>query len=302
MTNLILLIVCFVAGLILRWTGRFPENTPAPLNGFIIHVSLPALTLLHVHRLQLDRTLLYPALMAWLLFGLGVLFFAGVGRLTKLPRATVGALIMVGALGNTSFVGLPMIEAFYGKELLGVGIIADQLGTFMVLATLGIITATVYSSGDVSARAVLRRILTFPPFQALLIALLLRPFSYPDWLAPVLTKLGDTLTPLALVSVGFQLRLSHLKGTLQPLGLGLFFKLLLAPALLALLFVGLLGAHGQVIQVTIFEAAMAPMITAGIVAVDHDLNPPLVAVMIGIGIPLSFLTLTGWSYLLKVVA
>ncbi len=302
MTNLILLIVCFAAGLILRWTGRFPENTPAPLNGFIIHVSLPALTLLHVHRLQLDRSIVYPALMAWLLFGLGVLFFAGVGRLARLPRATVGALIMVGALGNTSFVGLPMIEAFYGKELLGVGIIADQLGTFMVLATLGIITATVYSSGEVSARAVLRRILLFPPFQALVIALLLRPFSYPEWLTPVLTKLGDTLTPLALVSVGFQLRLSHLKGTLQPLGLGLFFKLLLAPALLALFFVGLLGAHGQVIQVTIFEAAMAPMITAGIVAVDHDLNPPLVAVMIGIGIPLSFLTLTGWSYLLKVVA
>ncbi len=302
MTNLILLIVCFAAGLILRWTGRFPDNTPAPLNGFIIHVSLPALTLLHVHRLQLDRSIIYPALMAWLLFGLGVLFFAGVGRLVKLPRATVGALIMVGALGNTSFVGLPMIEAFFGKELLGVGIIADQLGTFMVLATLGIITATVYSSGEVSVRAVLRRILLFPPFQALVIALLLRPFSYPEWLAPVLTKLGDTLTPLALVSVGFQLRLSHLKGTLQPLGLGLFFKLLLAPALLALLFVGLLGAHGQVIQVTIFEAAMAPMITAGIVAVDHDLNPPLVTVMIGIGIPLSFLTLTGWSYLLKAVA
>ena len=239
---------------------------------------------------------------SWLLFGLGVLFFAGVGRLAKLPRATVGALIMVGALGNTSFVGLPMIEAFYGKELLGVGIIADQLGTFMVLATLGIVTATLYSSGAVSARAVLRRILLFPPFQALVIALLLRPFSYPEWLTPVLTKLGDTLTPLALVSVGFQLRLSHLKGTLQTLGLGLFFKLLLAPALLALLFVGVLGAHGEVIQVTIFEAAMAPMITAGIVAVDHDLNPPLVAVMIGIGIPLSFLTLTGWSYLLKALA
>lgn len=302
MTNLILLIVCFAAGLFLRWTGRFPENTPAPLNGFIIHVSLPALTLLHVHRLQLDRSILYPALMAWLLFGLGVLFFAGVGRLAKLPRATVGALIMVGSLGNTSFVGLPMIEAFYGKELLGVGIIADQLGTFMVLAILGIITATIYSSGEVSARAVVRRILLFPPFQALVIALLLRPFSYPEWLTPVLTKLGDTLTPLALVSVGFQLRLSHLRGTLQPLGVGLFFKLLLAPALLALLFVEVLGAHGPVIQVTIFEAAMAPMITAGIVAVDHNLNPPLVAVMIGIGIPLSFLTLTGWSYLLKAVA
>jgi predicted permease len=54
-----------------------------------------------------------------------------------------------------------------------------------------------------------------------------------------------------------------------------------------------------VLQVTLFEAAMAPMITAGIIAVDHDLNPSLVTLMLGIGIPLSFLTLPGWWWLLR---
>jgi len=40
--------------------------------------------------------------------------------------------------------------------------------------------------------------------------------------------------------------------------------------------------------VTIFEAAIAPMIGASIVAQEHKLDPTL---MIDIGIPLSFLTL-----------
>ncbi len=299
MANIVLLVVCFVAGIVLRRTGRFPAATPAALNGFIIHVSLPALALLHIHRLRLDATLLYPAAMAWLLFGAGCLFFGLVGRSARLTRPTVGALMLVGGLGNTSFVGLPMIEAYYGKEFLGVGLIADQLGSFLVLSTLGIVVATLYSSGDVSLRQMGRKVLLFPPFEALILALLLIPVPFPPWLATVLQKLGDTLTPLALASVGFQLRLSNLRGELAPLGLGLLYKLVLGPALLVLLYVKLLGGSGTVLQVTLFEAAMAPMITAGIIAVDHDLNPSLVTLMIGIGIPLSFLTLPAWWWLLQ---
>ena len=93
--------------------------------------------------------------------------------------------------------------------------------------------------------------------------------------------------------------LGNLRGELGPLGLGLLYKLVLGPAVIALLYVGMLGGSGTVMQVTLFEAAMAPMITAGIIAVDHDLNPPLVTLMLGIGIPLSFLTLPGWWWLLR---
>ena len=114
-------------------------------------------------------------------------------------------------------------------------------------------------------------------------------------------RLGTTLVPLALVSVGYQIQWSAVRGKLGELIAGLGFKLVVAPALVALLFAGLLGSRGETIQITIFEAAMAPQIGAAIVAVDHDLDPPLVTLMVGIGIPISFLTLPVWWQFLKII-
>jgi predicted permease len=301
MPNLVLLIVCFLLGMLMRRLGRFPEATPAVLNAFIINVSLPALTLLHVHELQIDRSLAYPTVMAWVLFGLGVIFFVVLGRSSGWSRGTIGGLILVGGLANTSFLGLPMIEAFYGEEHLGLGILIDQLGTYMVLSTLGIVIAASYATGTAAPAAIAKKILKFPPFQAVVLALALKPVAYPAGLEIVLGKLGATLAPLALVSVGYQLRLAELRGRLAPLFAGLAFKLVMGPALIMSLFAGALGAGGTTIQVTIFEAAMAPMIGGSIVAMEYRLDPPLVTLMIGIGIPLSFLTLPVWWYVLQSV-
>jgi len=146
---------------------------------------------------------------------------------------------------------------------------------------------------------VIRKIVLFVPFQAFVLALLLIPFEYPTWLDELLRRLGATLIPLALVSVGYQLRLSHVRGKASALATGLAFKLALGPALILLLYVGVFGAEGPVLRVTVFEAAMAPMIGASIVAMDHDLDPPLLTLMIGVGIPLSFLTLPVWFQVLQ---
>jgi malate permease and related proteins len=164
MPNLVLLITCFLLGIVMRRLGRFPEATPSVLNAFIINVSLPALMLLYVHELPIDRSLAYPAAMAWVLFGLGVVFFITLGRAAGWSRGTIGGLILVGGLANTSFLGLPMIETFYGEEHLGLGILIDQLGTYMVLSTLGILIAVTYAAGAASPAAIAWKILRFPPF------------------------------------------------------------------------------------------------------------------------------------------
>lgn len=301
MVNLGLLPICLLFGVLLRRSGRMKADAPSTLNAFIIHVSLPAVTLLHVHDLALDQALIFPVSMAWMLFAGGLVFFFLLGRAAKWSPQTIGGLILTGALANTSFLGLPMIEAFYGNAQgeLGIGIIIDQLGTYLVLSTLGIMVAVTCSQGEVSLLAVAKRILLFTPLQALVLAFLLRPYTYPQAVVTILQILGSTLTPLALISIGCQLRFTDFKGKLGPLAAGLGFKLLLGPLMILLVLTELLGAGGRIAQVTIFEAAMGPQIGGSIVALQHKLDRSLVILMVGIGIPLSFATLPFWWWLLQ---
>ncbi len=294
MTNIVLLLVCLSAGVALRATRRVPEGAHAALNGTIINLALPALILSQLHGASLSPQLAWPVLMPWLLFLFSAVFFVSLARAWDLPRTTTGALIMTTGLGNTSFVGLPMIEAFYGRQHLATGILIDQLGTYLVLSTAGIATACLFSAGQVSWRMLAARTLSFPPLIAMLAALATNTLDYPAWLVTVLHRLGDLVAPLALVSVGLQLRLGQSVGNRLTLACGLAFKLVVGPLAMAMLYVAALHRTGDTTRVTIFEAAMGPQIGGGIVAIQYGLNSPLVTLMVGLGITLSFATLPIW--------
>src|SRR5260370_39731426 len=154
--------------MLLRRSGRLPDNAHAALNGFVIHVSLPAMTLLYVHNLRIGASLLFPVAMAWVMFGVGFVFFKFVGRMIALPAGTVGALTLTGSLANTSFIGLPMIETFYGPQGLGLGILIDQAGTYLEPLTLGILVGALFWQGAAGrVLSVAEKVLTLAAFYCL---------------------------------------------------------------------------------------------------------------------------------------
>ncbi len=301
--NLLLLFLCMLAGMMLRWSGRAPAGAHTALNMVIIHVSLPAMTIHTLHAFEFDPRHLWPVLMPWILFAIGAGVFWAVGTWLRLPRASIGALTLVGGLGNTSFVGLPMIESLQGRDGMGLGLLIDQLGSYLALSTVGVFAVAFYSAdrhARLSSMAV--KIATFPPFIALVFAMLLRAVPLPIAVDAVLVRLGDTLAPLALLSVGLQLRFDTLRGQARLLSLGLGYKLLMCPALV-LGALWLLDARFDMTnRVSMIEAAMPPMIGAGIVAAEAKLDAPLVSTMIGIGIPIGLSTAPLWHWLFQCVA
>ncbi|CCH50421.1 AEC family transporter [Pseudodesulfovibrio piezophilus] len=301
MENFVLLGVCFLLGVVLRRGKIVDEKGVVALNGIIIHVSLPALALLYTHSLPVGPELLIPAAMAWILFGVGLLVFYGIGKVFGLDRKTITCLTLCAGLGNTSFVGLPMIEAFYGREFLGVGMLCDTAGTFMALAIPGIILAARASGHNIAGWHVAKKVLLFPPFFAVAFGFAMQSVEYPGWFESVLSRLGSTLTPLALLSVGMTLRFEDLRGNGRSLAIGLGYKLFAAPLLIGFLYMGILGNEDMITRVTVFEAAMGPMITGGIIAMTYGLNPRLASALLGVGIPMSFLTVPLWYFLLGLI-
>ncbi len=295
MDNIAMLFVCLGVGMALRWFARVPDNAHVTINAFIINVALPALILQQIHGVRIDPTMVFAVVMPWLIFGASVALFWLVGRQLKLPQATIGALAVIGGLGNTSFLGLPMIESFYGAAGMPTGILIDQLGTYLVLSTIGIALICVFSDGAVSRSDILKRIVTFPPLVSLIVAVALIPAPYPPLVSSVLGKLGATLAPLALTSIGLQLRLGEIAGKRGLLAMGLGYKLVLAPLLILLLYAGLIGLRGRTTEVTLFEAAMPPQLGGSIVAIQYGLDAKLITLMVGVGTIVAFLTLPMWA-------
>jgi predicted permease len=79
--------------------------------------------------------------------------------------------------------------------------------------------------------------------------------------------------------------------------LALGWKLALAPVLVWL--IGLaIGVSDAILTIAVLESAMAPMISATILAEQNDLEPQLANAVLGIGIVLSLVTVPLADYLL----
>ncbi len=289
MPVLVLIGVSFLTGIVLRRFKKLPENAHLVLNNFIIYVSLPALVIKSLRIIPMTPAYFSAALMPWIMFGLAALIFLALERLKVFNRNTTLALILTAGLANTSFVGIPVIEALYGKQYIPVAVIIDQMGTFLLLAVVVIPLVDFLRIGEFNLKTAVKDLLLFPPFIALILAFIFQRLRPIELVFTVAERLSDTLAPLALISVGFQWEAKQLKKFVKELSYGLGFKLVLAPVAIYLIYTAF-AYNLDLKKIVVLEAAMGPMITGGIIAMQRNLNPPLVAAMLSVGIPLSLLT------------
>ncbi len=284
-------LILLAAGNIMRRIPGFPADTDRSLNLYVIYIALPALVLVQVPKLELSSELLAPLLLPWMVVVVSGLLVLLVCRAAGWSRGVTGALLLMVPLGNTSFLGIPMVEMFFGTTAIKYAILYDQFGSFLALSTYGTFILASYGSGErPSPGAVLRKVILFPPFIALVLALALRSAIFPGWLESMLALTSRSLVPVVLVAIGFQLRLRMPGDELFPFAFGMAARLLIIP-LVFIMICRLAGFSGPAIQVSLFETAMPPMVTAGAMASIAGLKPRLASALVGYGILASFATL-----------
>ena len=303
MNNFILIFFFLTLGLLLQRVKAFPTNIYKVLNKIVVYFCLPAITLYHIPKIKWSNELLFPIASGWICFILAFIFFHSLGRRFGWSNKLIGCLILTAGLSNSSFLGYPIIEALFGKKGLETAVLVDQPGTFVVVSTLGVFVAAFYSKGSPNAISIIKKVLLFPPFLTFVVACLMNvsDYQFDVTIQSVLLKTGSLVTPLALLSVGLQLQFDRRSQHWKFLRLGLFFKLILSPLIIFVLYVFIFNQHSEAIKVTLIEVAMAPMITGAILASTYGLKPRLSSMMIGFGIPISFLTIAIWYLILSFI-
>lgn len=290
MDNFVLITIAILVGYTLQKFKIFAKETPLILNQFIIYVSLPAVILMQVPKLTFSFDILIPTIVAWLVMGISALIVIFISKLLNWNNEVTGSLMLVAILTNSSIMGIPIINAYLGERALPYVLIYDQLGTFIALATYGTFVTAYYSSkSSINSKVIVQKVLTFPPFLSLIIALCFLGVEFNSLITNVLSNFAATLVPVALVAVGLQLQFKVPKDEIQPLTIALIIKLILAP-IIAYTICYAFGWLNLAGITSIFEAAMAPMITAGAIASIAGLAPRLSTAIVGYGIIFSFLT------------
>jgi hypothetical protein len=198
--------------------------------------------------------------------------------------------MLVSILTNSSFLGIPIINAYMGESALPYILVYDQLGTFIAFSIYGTFIVSFYTSKkEINFKIFTLKVLTSPPLIALVIALLLMGVEFHPVISKVLSSFANTIVPIALVAVGLQLQFKLPREDLKPFSVALFIKLLIAP-IIAIIICKIFDWNNQASIVSIMEAGMAPMITAGAIASMAGLAPRLSSAIVGYGILISFVT------------
>ena len=294
----LLILAMMALGWLFARLALLPANSGEVLNLVVLYVCLPAAVLRYAPQLTLDPALLGLVAVPWAVLLASALAVHALSRLLRFSQAERAVLLLLVPLGNTSFLGFPLVEALLGAEALPYAVVYDQFGSFFILSSFGLWVLARYG-GDQrpTARAIAWRVLRFPPFLALVVALTVMPAEPPPLLASLLQRLADALLPLVTLAIGFTLTLALPRRELAPLATGLVLKLALFPALVWLA-LPLFGLSGDAGRVAVLETAMPPMITAAALAASHRLAPALASALVGYGILLSLATLPLWAWLL----
>ena len=290
MENFILIFLTIFLGYFLNKFSVFPDNSAITLNKFVIFISLPAMIFLQIPKLTLSFDVIIPVIISWSVIIISAILIFLLSKLLNFSKEITGALMLVAVLTNSSFLGIPIIEAYYKDAALPYIMVYDQLGTFLALATYGTFITAYYSAKtQITFSIISYKIITFPPFIALIISLFCIGIEFPPTAQTVLSSLASTIVPVALVAVGLQLQFKLPKSELLPFSTALTVKLIIAP-IIAIIICTMFAWNNLASQVSILEAAMAPMITAGAMASMAGLAPRLSSAIVGYGAIISFVT------------
>jgi len=295
--NLLPILLATGAGFALGRTLHPDIKTASRLTFYIFSPCLVFVSLVHVQITgsEFGKLALFTLTVSAVM---GVLTFL-CGRLLRLGRQLLVSLVVASVFVNSGNYGLAANKFAFGEAALARAMVCFVFSTVIVYSV-GILIA---SMGKFPASQALRNLLTVPAFYGLIAAGIFRRTGWqvPMFLDRSVTLLSEAAIPLMLVILGLQISEARKwpRSRVFLIGTAGFLQLVVTP-LVALLLAHWLGLSGLARQAAVLQSAMPAAVVTTILAVEYDLDVPLITGTVVLTTLASPLTLTPLiAYLLK---
>ncbi|NJK35897.1 MAG: AEC family transporter, partial [Oscillatoriales cyanobacterium SM2_2_1] len=216
-------------------------------------------------------------------------------------KRTQGSFLLAMMVGNTGYMGYPVILTLVGQDYFAWAVFYDLLGSTLGAYGLGVALASYY--GDLQSERpwysnLLRALLRNPALWSLLLGLTLGALrvTLPTEVATPIRAIAAPIVPLSLVMIGLQL--SQLP-SLRRIGRSLTcltIKMLLVPLVVgtALMFFNITGPSRLAM---VLQMAMPPAFATLVIAQAYDLDQELAVTTLALGSAGLLVTLPIWIWL-----
>ncbi|ANE35810.1 putative membrane protein, predicted permease [Campylobacter iguaniorum] len=283
--------ILLTSGYLAKKTKVLAQNQSIIFVDFVLCFALPAMIFDRIYHVEIDINLINVILtgICSSLIAMGIA--VGVGILLKFKKPTLVSLALLSMFGNTLFVGIPVVQGFFGDEAINEVIFYDQLATGIPISILGPLILSLAAPAKVSLVQNTIKVLKFPPFVALILRLICRNFELPDIIFPPLKMFASSVVPVALFAVGIGLGFNSVKSAWKSTSVVLVAKMVLAPAI----FIGIAFVFGVSLDdkwlIGLVECAMPPMVLASAMILKANLDTNLAISSVALGIVATFITI-----------
>ena len=284
------IIIMITIGYILKRIDFFSSEDTNLLNKIVINLLLPCMIFNGLYSADLSlisKLGILPFIMLFTSFFTGLISFIILKYFNYDDKKLWSVLVTI-MIANTAFMGYPVTLGIFGYDGFIRAIFCD-ISTSCIFLILSFILVLKFGG---SVKGAFKKILTFPPLWAIILALIFNSFSIPipETLNITVGYFADATVPLIMLSLGISINLEGLYRNKIMVIFTSIMKLAIFP-LIAFIIVNILGLVDLQYTISVVEASMPSGMLSLVLAITYKLDSELTSDCILINTVISLITL-----------
>ncbi len=295
------LFLVIVSGAVFSRTKVCTSEWTDVLNKYALYIGFPALVIASMFELEIGKEsyaelIIYTSV--YIVFCMVLAF--PIAKIFRLSKNMLRSLFLILPFGNFAYLGIPVLENAYGKEILPAAAIISAIYLFWLL-TLGIILIEIYGEEQIHPKKLALNLVQNPLLLSVIAGLLIvfLRIELPEFAVKTIQLFAGSVTAVVLFSLGIFLG-KQKTGKLKE-WYGVFILVGLTMLILPFIFYQVLlqtDIPTRLLKASVIDASMPLGLTPYVLSEMYKLKTTLVARIVVFGTIISVVVIPFWMVIL----